>query len=85
MAIFEKAHLVTLYKGEWGKVATSQHVLTSISLDKWALIYPECSRGAANDLKFELKGQAPILGLKIQAPKVVELPDDKTESYLKAG
>ena len=34
----------TVTKGDWGRAATSGHVLATAKITRWALIYPEKSR-----------------------------------------
>jgi aubergine-like protein len=70
--------------GDWGKTATNRPVLTAVALEKWALIYPSNLERSVKSLTTTFQQQAPRLGMTVKPPKIIVLPNDKTELYLKA-
>jgi len=71
-------------KGDWSRAATSKPVLTAVNMNKWAIFLPEKSKQAVQAFCKALQQQAPRMGIQIANPKVMMLPDDRTETYLKS-
>jgi len=71
-------------KADWGRAATNNPVLTSVPLAKWAIFFVNRSADTAKEFCKVLQQQGPKMGLKIANPKVVALPNDRTDTYLKA-
>ena len=80
---FGQNYKETVKRGDWGKAATTHHVLRAAQkIDKWALIYP--ARASANVREFheELLKQCQPLGLLIKRGRTIEINDDKTETFV---
>jgi len=71
-------------KADWGRAATNNPVLTSVPLSKWAIFFLNKHAGEAKEFCKVMQQQGPKMGIKIANPKVVSLPNDRTETYLKA-
>lgn len=71
-------------RGDWGKAATSRKVHTAVALERWALIFPEMAENSAKGLLSAIKEQAPRMGILAKPPKIIKLPNDRTDSYIKA-
>jgi len=69
-------------KGEWNRAATNS-VLTAVSLTKWAIFFPEKNKAIVQNFCKELQRVASRMGIQMANPKVVSLPDDRTDSYIK--
>jgi aubergine-like protein len=71
-------------KGDWGRSACSKPVLTAVPLSKWALVFMDKNKTAVQNFNKIMMQQGPKMGISVANPKVVALPNDKTETYLKA-
>jgi len=71
-------------KADWGRAATNNPVLTSVPLSKWAIFFLSKHAGEAKEFCKVMQQQGPKMGIKMANPKVVALPNDRTETYLKA-
>lgn len=69
-------------KGDWNRAATSS-VLTPVNLTKWAIFFTEKNKGIVQAFCGELQRNAKRMGITIASPRVVSLPDDRTETYIK--
>jgi len=70
-------------KGDWGRAATNCPMLTPIALKKWAIFFINRNQDAAKEFCKMLGQQGPKMGMNIAQPKVISLPNDRTETYLK--
>jgi len=71
-------------RGDWGKAATTHHVLKSEKINKWALIYPEKASSSVREFHECLLEQCKNLGLAIKRARTIEINNDKTETYIKS-
>jgi len=71
-------------KADWGRAATNNPVLTSIPLSKWAIFFMNRNSKEVQEFCKVMQQQGPKMGINIANPKVVALPNDRTETYLKA-
>lgn len=69
-------------RGEWNRAATSS-VLTPVNLTKWAIVFPEKNKAVVQAFCKTMQSMAQRMGITVANPKVVALPDDKTDSYIK--
>jgi len=69
-------------KGDWNRAATSS-VLTPVNLTKWAILFPEKNKGPVQAFCKTMQNNAQRMGITVANPKVVALPDDRTDSYVK--
>merc|ERR1712141_699060 len=58
-------------------------VLPPVSLTKWAIFFPEKVKATVQNFCKELQRVASRMGIQMANPKVVSLPDDRTDSYIK--
>jgi len=70
-------------KGDWNRAATNCPMLTPVALKKWAIFFLNRNQDAAKDFCKMIAQQGPKMGMQIAQPKVVALPNDRTETYLK--
>jgi len=70
-------------KGDWGRATTNNPMLTPIALKKWAIFFLNRNQDAAKEFCKMLAQQGPKMGMNIVQPKVISLPNDRTETYLK--
>lgn len=69
-------------KGDWNRAACSS-VLTPVNLSKWVIIYWNKNEAAVKSFCKMMQGAAQKMGMTFGNPKVVALPDDRTDSYVK--
>lgn len=71
-------------KADWGRAATTKEVLTPVPLKKWAIFFPDKSKAIVQNFCKVMQQQGPRMGIPIANPKVVALPNDRTDTYMKA-
>ena len=69
-------------KGDWNRAACSS-VLTPVNLTKWAILYWNKNEAVVKTFCKTMQSAAQKMGISIAHPKVVALPDDRTDSYIK--
>jgi len=69
-------------KGEWNRAATTS-VLTAVNVTKWAIFFPEKVKTQVQNFCKEMQRVAARMGITMANPKVVSIPDDRTETYIK--
>ena len=68
---------------DWGRAATTKHVLTAVKLEKWAILFAPKNEQVVKNFCSTFRDQAPKMGIAVANPRVVKLKDDRTETYLK--
>ena len=68
---------------DWGRAATTKHVLTAVNLTKWAILFAPKNENVVKTFCGTFREQAPKMGIQVANPRVVKLKDDRTETYLK--
>jgi len=71
-------------KADWGRAATSKPVLTAIPVTKWAIFFLDKNAQIVQNFCKCMQQQGVKMGLNYSAPRVVKLPNDRTETYLNA-
>ncbi len=71
-------------KGDWTRASTNRTVLTAANVERWAIVYPVSAKSTATAFMTILKQQAPRMGVNFKAPKIVEIPNDRTDTFVKA-
>lgn len=79
---FGQNYKETATRGDWGKAATTHHVLKAEKINKWALIYPDKASATVREFHECLLQQCKNLGLVIGRAKTIEIKNDKTETYV---
>jgi len=69
-------------RGDWNRSATSS-VLTPVDLKKWAFLFWDRNKTQAQAFCKSMQDVAKRMGIQIATPKIVGLPDDRTDSYIK--
>ena len=68
---------------DWGRAATTKHVLTAVNLTKWAILFAPKNENVVKTFCGTFREQAPKMGIQVANPRVVKLKDDRTETFLK--
>ncbi|XP_074648302.1 piwi-like protein 1 isoform X2 [Tubulanus polymorphus] len=69
-------------QADWGR-SLSHKVITPVHLENWIIIYYRRDNQRANNFVQMYMKQAPRMGIRVKNPMMIELPDDKTESYIR--
>ena len=70
-------------KADWGRESTSNHMLVAVDLKKWAVLFVNKNQDVATSFTTLMNKLAPKMGMKVAAPDMKVLPNDRTETYLK--
>ena len=69
-------------KADWGRESTNNHMLVAVDLKKWAVLYVNKNQDVASSFTTHMSKLAPKMGMKVSAPNMKVLPNDRTETYL---
>ena len=70
-------------KADWSRESTNNHMLVAVDLKKWAVVYVNKNEDVARSFTNLMTKLAPKMGMKVAAPDMKSLPNDRTEAYLK--
>ncbi|XP_020903024.2 piwi-like protein Ago3 [Exaiptasia diaphana] len=70
-------------EADWGREATRQKVISAVDLHSWMVLF--CKKDQSKALEFisMMKQVTPSLGIRVSDPTMVEVRDDRTETYLR--
>jgi len=71
-------------KADWGRESTSNQMLTAVDLKKWNVVYVTKNEAVAQNFVSLMTKLAPKMGMRVAQPDLTPLPNDRTETYLKA-
>ncbi len=69
---------------DWARAAGTKPMMKPKELEKWCVLFPEKEQRAVKAFCETLSRMGSAMGVKVAPPKVVTLPNDRAESYLKA-
>ena len=69
-------------KADWSREITNNQMLVAVDLKKWAVIYVNKNEDVAKSFSTLMSKLAPKMGMRVVAPTMKMLPNDRTESYL---
>ncbi|XP_053905565.1 piwi-like protein 2 [Cuculus canorus] len=67
----------------WNKEVTREASISTISLNCWLLVYPKRLQDVVKDLMNTMESVCSPIGMRISRPALVELKDDRIETYTK--
>ncbi|NWI70441.1 PIWL2 protein, partial [Todus mexicanus] len=67
----------------WNKEVTREASITTVSMNYWLLVYPKRVQSVAKDLVTTMENVCGPLGMRVSRPALVELKDDRIETYAK--
>ncbi|KFW06672.1 Piwi-like 2 [Fulmarus glacialis] len=67
----------------WNKEVTREASISAISMNYWLLVYPKRLQDLAKDLVATMESVCGPIGMHISRPALVELKDDRIETYAK--
>lgn len=69
---------------DWGRDSVTNTVISAVAMQSWLLVFTKRDQSKALDFLHLLKRITNSMGIKVADPKVVELPDDRIDTYLRA-
>jgi len=78
----KKVHDIDPRTGEWSGVCKNTELVYSIPLKHWLLVYTSKSAQVAQELAQNLTYVGSSVGLSIDKPHMVELPDDRKATFI---
>lgn len=82
--LFKNSSIVANMEADWSRECLKEHVISAVSLLDWAVLFVKKDQGKATDFVNMLSKVCPPIGMEVQEPKMVEVVNDRTESYLRA-
>eukprot|EP00731_Ephydatia_muelleri_P025692 Em0017g775a len=82
--LFKNSSIVANMEADWSRECLKEHVISAVSLLDWAVLFVRKDQGKAADFVNMLSKVCPPIGMEVQEPKMVEVINDRTESYLRA-
>ncbi|NXU54632.1 PIWL2 protein, partial [Turnix velox] len=67
----------------WSKEVTREASISTISMNYWLLVYPRRLQDLAKELVKAMESSCGPMGMRLSRPVVVELKDDRIETYAK--
>ncbi|NWH66546.1 PIWL2 protein, partial [Geococcyx californianus] len=67
----------------WNKEITREASISTITMNCWLLVYPKRLQDLARDLVTTMENVCGPIGMRISRPALVELKDDRIETYTK--
>ncbi|NWX69186.1 PIWL2 protein, partial [Alca torda] len=67
----------------WNKEVTREASISAIAMNYWLLIYPKRLQDLAKDLVAAMESVCGPIGMHVSRPALVELKDDRIETYAK--
>nr|ASW22511.1 piwi2 [Nematostella vectensis] len=71
-------------QADWGRDATREKVISAVNLNNWMVFFTQRDSGKANDFVQTMNKCAPAMGIQVNQPKMNQLRDDRTETYLRS-
>ncbi|XP_065911077.1 piwi-like protein 2 isoform X2 [Dysidea avara] len=71
-------------RADWGRDSVTNVLISTISLQSWLLVFTKRDQSKALDFLHSLKRITNSMGIRVSDPNVVELPDDRIDTYLRA-
>ncbi|XP_078682113.1 piwi-like protein 1 isoform X3 [Branchiostoma floridae x Branchiostoma belcheri] len=68
---------------DWGKEMRGQQLISCVPMQNWLFIFPQRNSPQAQDFLQALVRVGPPMGMNINKPIMCEIPDDRTDNYLR--
>nr|AWH61378.1 putative piwi-1 [Actinia equina] len=69
---------------DWGRDATRQQVISAVDLHTWMIVFVKRDQSKALEFISTMKQVTPVMGIGVRDPHMIELRDDRTETYLRS-
>jgi aubergine-like protein len=71
-------------EADWGRSVVKETVITAVSLNNWILVFTKRDADKARNFMTMMKKACPPMGIDVVDASFIELPNDRTESFIKA-
>ncbi|GFO44194.1 piwi-like protein 1 [Plakobranchus ocellatus] len=71
-------------EADWSRNMRNVHLLNPVHMQNWMIVFPGRAQANAAELSECLSRVGPGMGMNIGRPTVVELPNDRNDTYLQA-
>lgn len=71
-------------EADWSRNMRNVHLLNPVHMENWMIVFPNKAQANARELSECLSRVGSGMGMRIGQPTVVELPNDRNDTYLKA-
>ena len=78
-----KLELLVNVKDDWTMEITTNQCLKGVNLQKWVLDYVQKNAEVVKNFSSLMLKLSPKMGIKVAQPTMKELPNDRTETYVK--
>lgn len=70
-------------QADWGQQAVNEQVITPVPLNKWIVFFVNRDKSKALDFINMMRKVTPAMGIQVNDPVPIEMPNDRTETYLR--
>ena len=70
-------------KADWSREITTNQCLNGTPLRKWVVVYVQKNADVVKNFVALMMKLAPKMGIQVAQPVMAELPNDRTETYVK--
>lgn len=85
--IYQRNNAQLSYRQEdadWSRDMRGKQLITPVNLENWVIVFTRRNNAQAQDLVQTLSRVGPPMGMRINAPTICELQDDRNDSYITA-
>ena len=71
-------------QADWNRALTSNRVISSVDVNSWAIFFIKQNQADVNNFVKCYMQCAPQLGIRVNQPEMIILPNDKVETVVQA-
>lgn len=71
-------------QADWGQQAVKEQVITPVPLHKWVVFFVNRDKSKALDFINMMRKVTPSMGIQVNDPLIIDLPNDRTETFLRS-
>ncbi|KAK2566274.1 Piwi-like protein 2 [Acropora cervicornis] len=71
-------------QADWGQQAVKEQVITPVPLHKWVVFFVNRDKSKALDFINMMRKVTPSMGIQVNEPLIIDLPNDRTETFLRS-
>ncbi|KAI0210741.1 Piwi-like protein 2 [Lamellibrachia satsuma] len=70
-------------EADWGRAQTRSEVISAVDLSCWMVVFTKRDASKAQDFIQTMNQVCPQMGIQVRGPRVFELNNDRTETYIR--
>ena len=82
--LFGSTSITSNAQADFGREAVKEQVITPVNLNCWMVVFVRRDQGKALDYVTMMKKVTPAMGISVNDPQMLEVRDDRTETYLRS-